>query len=342
MFRFLIGLLLLTSCSMGVLKSGGERRYIYDPTQSYTLSELKEITPHLIEVSRRPPREGQFKELFGPKQNPIKRVGIITFESMIQPTWNGIAAHDKIYLSKSGKQLLTEELLKIWDEAFPILNSELVYLSNADIKASEALHKFGLKVDDYVKSPRKLLAPDDIFYLNKGKLTTTEAVLNPRGMRDLSFMMVPAYELMGGPKWSEHNKHFLNAIMSELKLDAAIIVMSKISWTSDKMVKNSDVHIPEEMNIELTSSLLVSPVKYHQRLSKLGNKTRPNVTLCYRSFKGELKVPVNLNFTPEEFNFETVLKEVLNPAVKSYKDLAIMMMEQMNNEIGKTHHNGKN
>lgn len=59
----------------------------------------------------------QFKELFGPKQNPIKRVGIITFESMIQPTWNGIAAHDKIYLSKSGKQLLTEELLKIWDEA---------------------------------------------------------------------------------------------------------------------------------------------------------------------------------------------------------------------------------
>ena len=341
MLRFLIGLLLLTSCSMGEIKTGGDKRYIYDSSKSYSLPELKDMSPHLIEVSSRPPREGQLTKLFGPSQSPIKRVGIIAFESIIHPTWNGIASHDKIYLSKTGKQLLTEELLNIWDEGFPILNPDLVYVSTSDIKASKELHKYGQKVDDHVKGPRKILAPDDIFYLSKGKLTTTETVLNPRGMRDLSFVMVPAYELMGGPKWSEHNKHFMNAIMSELKLDAAIIIMSKISWTSDKLVKNSDIHIPEEMKVEVMSSLLISPTKYHQRLSKLGNKTRPNVTLCYRSFEGELKIPLNLNFTQEEFNFETILKEVLNPAVKSYKDLAIMMMEQMNMEIEKTQHDGK-
>src|SRR5690606_32370507 len=147
-----------------------------------------------------------------PGQNPLKRVGIVIFESMIQPTRGGLAGNDLVYLSEAGKQLLTEKLLSVWEEVFGIVAPRLDYVSLNTIKKAPSFNKYGAAEKDYVLSSRAALAPDDIFFLNAGRKTTTTTLLNPRGARDMSFVLVPATELMSGPKWSEHQKHFLNDV----------------------------------------------------------------------------------------------------------------------------------
>jgi hypothetical protein len=337
MFRSIIGLFLLASCSMGEVKTGGEKTYVYNPKTEYFHEELKELSREVIETSVRQPPKGKLEELFSKNRPPLKRVGIIVFETLIQPTRDGLAGEDKIYLSEAGKQLLTEKLFSIWNQGFPLIAPHINYVNSSHIKDSKSLSQFGLEVEDHLKTNRAVMAPDDIFYLPKGKKTPIATVMNPRGMRDLSFMLVPAYDLMKGPKWSEHNKHYVNAMMRELDLDAALIVMSELSWTSSRMEKNSGEHIPEEMNVKISSTVLVSAEKYRERLEKLGKKDNVNVTLAYRSFEGELKAPVNMNYSEESFSYELIIKEILNPAVKTYRDLSIMMMERINEELKKTH-----
>lgn len=337
MFRSIIGLLLLASCSMGEVKTGGEKSYVYGSRIDYYPEELKELAPQVIVTSKRQPPKGKLKDLFGKKQAPLKRIGIIIFETIIQPTRDGLAGEDKIYLSEAGKQLLSEKFLSIWDQGFPLVAPQLDYVSSSKIKEAKSLSQFGLEVENHLKTDRSAIAPDDIFYLPKGKKTPIATVMNPRGMRDLSFMLVPAYELMEGPKWSEHNKHYVNAMMRELDLDAAIIMMSEVSWTTSRLNKNSGEHIPEELKVSLSSSILISAEKYRHRLAKLGSKDRVDVTLCYRSFEGELDVPVNMQYSEEAFNYDLIIKEILNPAVKTYRDLSIMMMERISDELKKTH-----
>lgn len=337
MFRSIIGLLLLTSCSMGEVKTGGERSYVYNPRIEYYPEELEELSSQVIVTSQRQPPKGKLEELFGSQQTPLKRVGIIIFETIIQPTRDGLAGEDKIYLSEAGKQLLSEKFLSIWDQGFPLVSPHLNYVSSSIVSSAKSLPQFGLEVENFLKTDRAVVAPDDIFYLPKGRKTPMATVMNPRGMRDLSFMLVPAYELMEGPKWSEHNKHYVNAMMRELDLDAAIVMMSELSWTTSRMKKNSGEHIPEELTVKISSSVLISAEKYRQRLAQLGSKDRIDVTLCYRSFEGKLTSPVNMQYSEEAFSFDVIIKEILNPAVKTYRDLAVMMIERISDEMKKTH-----
>jgi hypothetical protein len=105
MFRFLIGLFLLSSCSLGVKKSGGESPYFYDVFGQYSLDDLKSLSPQLVTTLSRNPQQGKLEDLFSKKQAPIKRVGILVFESMLQPTISGLSNEDKIFLSEQGKFL---------------------------------------------------------------------------------------------------------------------------------------------------------------------------------------------------------------------------------------------
>lgn len=321
---------------MGTIQNGGEDSYFYDSRSEYTKEDLTELAPKVVTTFKRDPRVGKLDDLFGPKQAPLKRVGIVIFEANIQPTLGGLANEDKIFLSEQGKQLLAEKYLSVWEQSLPILVPGLEYVNTAKVKKAKALHQYGFQVPDYVKSRRTALAPDDIFYLEKGKKTTLATVLNPRGMRDLSFMMVPAYELMGGPKWSEHNKQFLNDLVKELKLDAAIIVMSKTSWTAAHTDKNSGAIIPEEIEVKISASTLLPLHMYNDRLEKIGNKEKADVTLCYRSYESKIKVPALLSVEPTDQNFETIEKELLAPLLKTYADLSQMTIIQVAEDLKKT------
>jgi len=321
---------------MGTVKTGGEHAYFYDVQKSYESTELKELSGKVVATSKRDPREAKLQDLFRKDQKPLKRIGIIVFESQVQSTRDGLAGKNQVYVTEAGKQLMTESFLRIWEQSVPLLAGELDYVPTSRIKKSPAFHQYGMAENDFVNSKRSSLAPDDIFYLESGKKTTTTTVLNPRGMRDMSFVLVPAYDLMGGPKWSEHNKHFLNDVAKDLKLDAAIIVMSEAYWTAAHTDKHSGEVIPEEITVKIKASTLVPLGQYHERLEKIGNKEKPGVTLCYRSYESQIKVPGAITVTDDKKNFETIEHEIISPVFKTYKDLSQMTLMQISDDLKKT------
>ena len=337
MFRFLIGLFLLSSCSLGVKKSGGESPYVYDVFSQYSLDDLKYLSPHLVTTLSRDPQQGKLEDLFSKNQAPIKRVGILVFESMLQPTISGLSNENKIFLSEQGKQLLTERLLSIWEESFPLLGHGVEYVKVSKIKKSHAFKTDGSEVEDYVKTKRQSLASDDIFFLPPGKKTTMATVLNPRGMRDLSLAFVPASDLMAGPKFSEHAKHTLNEVAKELNLDAMIVVMNKINWTASHIDKHSGEIIPEEVVIKIDASVLIPLSRYHSRMNKLGLKRDlPNTTIAYRTYESLLKIPVLISVPDDLQKFEYIENELLTPMLKTYNDLSQMVELRIIDDLKKT------
>lgn len=336
MLRLLFSSLLFVSCTMGTIKTGGEHSYIYDAQNEYKSEELIALTDKIIETKVREPQVGKLDQLFGKGQAPLKKVGVIIFESEIQPTREGLAGKNKIYLSESGKQIMTENLLSIWNEAFKLMGAEELFVPMSKIKKAKSFHQYGFLEDDFVKTKRSTLEPDDIFFMEPGKKTTTTTVVNPRGARDMAFVLVPAYELMGGPKWSEQNKQFINDVVKELNLDAVVIFMSEIRWTVAHTDKHSGEYFPEEIKMKLKASTLIPLTRYHERLEKIGNKDKPNVTLCYRAYESTLNIPAQIDLPSEKQTFDAITKEVLTPAFKSYKDLTYMMVHKMTEDIKKS------
>lgn len=335
MLRFFF-VLLLASCSMGTVKTGGQDSYLYDQKREYTAEEIKEFSPKVVQTSMREPQVGKLSELFGKGQKPLKRVGLVIFESEIQPTREGLAKKNFVYLSEAGKQIMTENLLEIFEKSMGLLASDIDFVEASKFIPTKAFNQYGLAEDDYVLAKRDHLAPDDIFFLEPGKKTTTTTILNPRGMRDMSFLLVPAFEMMGGPKWSEQNKQFLNDIAKEMNLDAVIIAMSEVRWTAAHTDKHSGEHYPEEIKVKLRTATLIPLTRYHERLEKIGNKEKPNVTLCYRNYESEIRIPATIAAPVEEQNFETINREILLPAFKTYKDLAQMTVLRLAEDLKAT------
>ncbi len=339
MLRFILPFLLLTACSYKVVKKGGESSFAYDSQQHYSHESLKAITPSVVRTSKRDPQFGTLAEVFGKGQKPVKRVGIILFETVVQPTRGGLADEDLVYLSAQGKQIVAENLLSIWEGSFPIINPDVEYVNVTKIQKAKSFNAYGLDVTDHVLAKRNTLAPDDIFYLNKGKTTTTTTLVEPRGMRDLSVLLVPGTEMLLGPKFSEHQKHLINDLTKELNLDAVIVVMSEISWTAARMKKNSGEHISEEIKMKIAASTLVSFKDYHQRMEKIGkgSSSLPKTTIPFGTYEAEVNLPVRLNVPENEQNFETIEKDIINPMMKSYADLSQMIMIRMGEDLRSTY-----
>jgi hypothetical protein len=335
MYRLIALILLISACS--TLEKGGQDRYIYDSDSVYTPESLKDLAPKVVATLSRDPRVGKNEKLFSKEMPDIKRVGIVVFEGMIQNKFTGLSDEDRLFLSDSGKQLMTEKLLSIWEQTLPILDPDLDYISTAKIKKTSHFTEYGSDVTDDIQTKRDALMPDDLFYLPKGKKISMSMFKNPRAMRDVSFLLVPGSELMGGPKSQEQNKHFVNDIAKELHLDAVIIVQNTLSWTAARKDKNSGDMIPEEGKIEIKASILVPMTKYHERLKATGDTTTPNITAVYRAYEGLLKFPLLVSVPITDVSFDTAMKEVITPMLKSYTDLTSMVIYQMKNDLEKTY-----
>lgn len=335
-FFFMVAILL--SCSMGVVQHGGDKTYIYDVYSDYTLNDLEELAPKIVSSSYRDPQKGKTHDLFSKKQKPLKRIGVLVFESTIQETRSGLSGADKVYLSEQGKQLLTERLLAIWEQSFSVLGKDLEYVPTAKLKKSKFLKNYGLEVTDYVKSKRYALAPDDIFFLPPGKNTAMATVLNPRGMRDLSLALVPASDLMQGPKFSEHMKHAVNEVSQEFDLDVVLVIMSKMNWTTSHIDKHSGNILPEQVNINLQVSALIPFTDYQERLKQLGEtRDLPVTTVAFRSYDSTLSIPVLLSVPDEDIDFKFIENELLNPMLKTYKDQTQMNIMRLISDLKETH-----
>ncbi len=336
MIRALFLSLLIASCSTGVTSRGGKKSYVYEAGRAYDSTSLRDLAPKMVSSAFREPPVGTLSELFSPPRPGIKRIGIGVFETRIQPTYEGLAGNNAVYLSAAGKQLLTESFLTIWEESLRALASDLDFVPTEKLRLTPAYGSYGLKQEDFVLTPRSALAPDDIFFLERGRKTTSTVTLNPRGSRDLSFLLVPGYELMAGPKWSEHNKHFVNDLSKEAQLDAVVVALSDVSWTRAHTDKHSGEVYPEELKLRLRASILVPLHSYHARLAEVGKRETPNVTLCYRSYEAEVRLPVDLAVEESQRTFETIEERLLGQMVKSYKDLAQLMILRMQSDLEKT------
>ncbi len=337
MIRSLFLLLFLVSCASGVTTRGGKKSYVYDGEREYDSSALRDLAPKIVSSTFRDPPVGTLAELFSPPRPGIKRLGIGIFETRIQPTYEGLAGDDAVYLTPAGKQLLTENFLTIWEESLHSLAPELDLVPTESLRRFPSYGTYGMRQEDFVLTSRSVLAPDDIFFLEKGRKTTTAVTLNPRESRDLSFLLVPGYELMAGPKWSEHNKHFLNDLSKEAKLDAVIVALSDVSWTRAHTDKHSGEVYPEELKLRIRASVLVPLHAYHTRLGLVGKKETPNVTLCYRSYEAKLRLPIDLSADESQKTFQTIEDRLLRRMFKSYKDLAQLTILRIQSDLDKTH-----
>ncbi|MFL5785159.1 MAG: hypothetical protein ACJ76H_11145 [Bacteriovoracaceae bacterium] len=338
MLRLILGFFLLTSCSfLGTKSSGGQHRYRYEPDFDYTDSDLRELAPGVVKVETRDPRSGKLKEIFAKDMPDLKRIGIIVFETSIQATRAGLSESDKIYPSEQGKQLITEKFLSIWDEIAPMAAENLDYVNSTAIKNSKAITQYGLEVTDYIKADRSKIEPDDITWMPSGKKTPMYTIMNPRGMRDLSFLLIPASELMEGPKWSDANKQFVNDICKELKLDAVIVVMSDVHWTAERKDKFMNENIPEELNLRINATTLVPFGSFQARLEKLKINDRPAINVAYRYHEGRLNIPIKISLPEDQQNFDEIEKRLLDPMFKAYRDLTFMVIDRMASEMRKTH-----
>jgi hypothetical protein len=339
MLRLIFGLFFLTACSLGTVKTGGDKPFTYDPHRQYTATELAELSPLVVTTAKKNPPVGKIDELFAPNLPDIKRIGIVVFETQLQPVLGGLSGKDKVYLSDQGRQLMTEMLFQIWTESLPLLKEQkFSFVPLNELKKTKSFSLYGQEVEDQIKSDRYRLAPDDIFFIPPGKTISSALTTNPRGMRDLSLLMVPASELMSGPKFSEHAKYFINDVMKELQLDAVLVIKSEIFWTSGRVEKNTGNVIPEELVIDVTSSTLISFSQYHDRLKASGLKDfSSKVNVCFRSYKGKINLPIHLPSDEEDQSFNVIEKNLLNPLMKSYKDLSQMMMDQILSDLESTH-----
>ena len=334
MLRFAFMFLLLSSCAN--LEQGGDRKFEYDADRDYSLLQLQELSGGMVSTLRRDPPFGTLDKLFGSGQKPLKRIGILIFESSLQPTPGGLAGEDLIYLSAAGKQLMTEKLLTIWEQGAFLAMPDVEFFPISQIRESKAASVYGVAVEDYINSPRQTLAPDDIFYLDKGRGIQSPLIINPRGMRDLSFLLVPATELMKGPKWSEHNKHFINDVFKDLRLDGALLIMSEISWTRGRMDKNTGEHLAEQLRLNIHTSLVTSLSDYQERLKKLSLKNDSSVTVNFRTYHSEVVLPLKIAVPQNERSFELIEHELIKPLFKVYRDMSVMVMNSINQDVKST------
>jgi hypothetical protein len=336
MLRIILAALLLSSCTLGVHKTGGERTYAYDSLSEYTEADLKEMAPQIVITSQKEPNWGKNEKLFDPKLPDLKRIGILVFESSVQTTRGGLAGDDLVYVSAQGKQLIAEKLLSLWEQVFQVLGKDIEYVKVGKIKASKSAKEYGNEAEKFIASKRSKLEPDDVFYLPKGKETTVHTTVIPRGLRDLSLLLVPASEMMLGPKWTEQNKHFVNEVARELKLDAILVINNDIHWTAAHKDKYTGEMIPEEVTLKIKSSILLPYAKFNERLKAIGLRDEPNVNLPYRTYETKLSFPVLLSVPPVDQKFSTIERELLTPMLKTYKDMTIMTVDQMIADLKKT------
>lgn len=331
-------LIFLASCAFGVKETGGDGQYSYNPLLPYSSEDIARRSHDYVKTSVKDPSEGKLDELFDAKMPDIKKIGIISFEGLIQPTFGGLSTQNSVYMSAAGKQIMVENFLRIWEQSLSVLGKDIEYVRATKINSANSSKKSGLEVTDHVLVNRSTFMPDDIFYLEKGKNTSYNSLMNPRGMRDLSMLLVPAFQLIGGPKFSDAQKHYINELCQELGLDGVLVVFSDVEWTAKGEDKHKgDKSVSEEALIKLKASLVIPYSNYHKRLDLLKFKgIKPQQNISYRTYSADIRLPLTITVSDEEKNFETIEKNILSPLMDVYTQMTQMIISRLDDDIKKT------
>lgn len=335
LFIFL-SILLLASCGH-VRTDGGQSSFDPELFAKLKPSEHATYAQTIVKREERDPDGIKLKELIHSKYGSIRKIGLVLFETQIQPSITGLAVGENIYLSDKGKQILSREFFNTWNSMLNTMSS-VTWVKPKTIMKSKAFRGYGSVVIDHILREKAELNDTDIFWKSGGKEIPMGALVLPPNSQDVSILYIPAIEMMGGAKMVEHQKHWVNDICKELGLDAVLIVSSTASWEQGSVDKRTKEIIPEEMKIGIESSILYPFSAYHNAAKDLTGSTslpKKSVPLAFYSVK--TKIPVKISVPESERTFKTIQDNILTPLRTNYLALSKLVIDRIITDIHQTY-----
>lgn len=336
--KFLLCLLLVAACAHKVTTDGGQASY--DPAVFESLGP-QDITTYAQTVVKRETRDPDGVKLEEFRKTPageIRRAALIVFETELQPSRSGLATDRNVYLSARGKQILTEQLWAYFENELRRVSSESVsWVGRKKLKASKAFQSAGFTVPDYIVKRPSYLNEAELFWRQPGQKIPEESLLQPANYRDVGVLLVPANELMGGAKPSQHQHHWVNDLAKELELDAVVIVFLGAEWRRGGVDKRSQAVIPEELKVRAEASVLYSWGRYHQVGEALGKTNLPKLNVPLASYNVKTTLPVTISVSEAEETTNVARSNVIVPLRTTLNRLSSLLVERIISDIRQTH-----
>lgn len=332
----ILPLFFVVSCTLGSHKFGGNKAYQYSPETTYSQQDLKELSDEVVTAFKKDPRQMSWDQVFKKSNGPIKSFSTLSFEGIIQPTRAGLSGPDKIYLSSKGKQVLTEKLLMIWEETFQTAKDKsFSYMKMRELFDDPKVHsKYGNEVTNHGGNYQKGLELDDIFYKVKGKTLSALALFSPSFGRDLSLLLVPGYQLFGGPRGNDYQKYYIEEVTREYKLDAVFTMLVEIDWQSTREDKITKQSIQQKAVIKIKLTPILSYRNFSERLKKQGKEISQGLpNLNWGSYEAQLDIPIDLDKISMDSSLEEIDSFLLRPVLKSYADMCVMITDRLNDDL---------
>lgn len=324
----------LVSCGH-VRTDGGQAPF--DPTLYATLgpSDQPAYAQTVVKREQRDPQDLTLKEIINSEHGQLKKMAIVLFETQFQASRSGLAVGRNVYLSKRGKQILTEKAWAHWARGLH-QTPNVEWISRKDLTKSPAFRGYGSPEEDLIMRGDLELGSDDIFWKSGGQEIPMGALMLPRDYQDVSVLYIPVMEMMGGTKPVEQHKHWINDMCKEMGLDAVVLVSSIASWEQGGVDKRSKEVIPEEMKMSLEASILYPFKTYQAAGEKKGLKNLPQKSIPLASYTVSTKLPVKLTVPESEQTLSTIEQNILAPFWSTYRALANLVMERMMTDIRQT------
>ncbi len=336
--KYLLCLWLLVSCAHKVTSDGGQATF---DTAVYESLSPQDLPTYAQTVVKRETRDPEGVPLARFRQHPagqIRKIGLVIFETELQPSRSGLASDRNVYLSVRGKQILTQQLWRIWDRELRRLSSQSVtWVTRDELIGAKSFASAGSTEPDYVLKDLSRLTEEDVFWKNPGQTIPTDSLVQPANYRDLGIVLVPAYELMGGPKPSQHQHHWVNDLCKELELDAVLLVSLGAEWRRGGVDKRTQAVIPEEMKIRSQASIVYPWSRYHTIGESLGEKKLSKLNVPLASYSVNVTVPAKITIPESEESFTTAFENVIVPMRFTARRISTLVLERIVTDIHQTH-----
>jgi hypothetical protein len=337
--KIIIILSLLVSCSHMVRTDGGSTKLHISEFQKMSPEEMPTFAQLTVKKESRDPDGVSLNEIKKDPTGKIKRIGVILFESEIQPSRSGLASERNVYLSVRGKQILTEFFANKFNFDLMRLSNPfgVEWVSTHELQNSKAYRSYGSIYPDYILRSSDSLTAADAFWKSGGERIPETTLVLPHNAQDTSILLVPSYELMSGPKPSQHQHHWINDICKELGLDAVVVASLEASWQRAGVDKRTKVVRNEEMNLSFKASLIYPWSTHHQILEKKNKATFYKSNIPLAAYSIDHIEPIVLSVESSQETFETAEKNIFNVLDTNMGALIHLVSQRIVSDIIQTH-----
>jgi len=325
-------LFLFLACSAHERKIGGEEVYKGQPITAENKTEFADKTVRTL--FRDSPKGFQAKA-YHPPLGSMKRIGFMFFETIIQPTRDGLSHEQNYFFTNHAKQLITEDLYKRWLKRLEKINPAIKFVQvDTDFVNNKTYTAYTEDFIDYSSKLGESLLPEDIQFLEKGKMTSMNNLMMPRKFKDLSLMSAPLANFLGDTKPSDYHKYWINDVATELNLDAILLVYSEVEW--NKAAPNAldpKKMNPEGAQIKIESTISIPYKRFQKILSENGFSAEVNPgTTAFRKYESkaflDLKIQKPLEGQKSKDAFYSFIGDNVFTSYETMTDLIATKMEK--------------